>query len=114
MLTCSIAAYYCYFGFGSIGTQSEDVGHFRHHSLPTYRTQQPIERACLDTSVGKAGTTGESATATVGLRQHLSNLSHTWIFFYSKLLGYDKQHAGENQRCHSQDNYCYQNCVHYY
>ena len=114
MLACSVAAYHCYFGLGSIGTQTEDVSHFCHHSLSTYRTQQAVERTCLDTSVGKAGATGESATATVGLRQDLSNLSHTWIFFYSKLLGHDKEYTGQDQCCHSQSNYCYQNCIHCY
>ena len=106
MLTCAITTYHGHLRLGSTGTETKDVGHLSHHCLSAYGTHQSVERTRLDTGISKARTTGVSATATVGLRQHLGNLTHTWILLYSKFLRYDKQHRGQYQGCKSQSNHC--------
>ena len=114
MLTCTITTHYRNLRLSSASTQAENLSHLSHHSLSTYGAQQSVERARLDASVSKASTAGESATTTIGLWQHLGNLSHTWVFLYSKFLGNDKQYTGQHQCSRTQSNHCYQNCVHYY
>jgi hypothetical protein len=96
MLTGAVATHYGNLGLGGTCTKAKNLGHLGHHCLSAYGTHESVKRACLDASIGKTRTTGVSATATIGLRQHLGNLPHAWVFLYSKLLGNDKKHSGQN------------------
>ena len=114
-LACAIAPHDSHKGLAVGRGYAEEIGHLVHNGLPSDGTEQSFERtavAGLDQCTGHVGTSGESASATVGTRKNLLNLSNARIFINSKLLGACVEHDSGYQTNGSENEYCTKNKIH--
>ena len=82
-------------------SQTQEISYLAHHVGTTYRTHQPIDATCistLDQRCSHTGTSGKTATTTVGTRKEFTHLSQSRVFFDGKLLRYSEEHQCCNQR----------------
>ena len=112
-LTSAVASNDGQFGSRSSNFHSQDTRNLLHALRTTYRTVQSFERTSvgsLHTSRSHTATTRETATATVGARQHFKHLTDSGIFLHCKPLRHHKEQqckheAQDGQSNHSNQNY---------